>query len=195
MNQPLLALLALTLVTPLSALAADKPSKASAQTHLNLYATASEAWQILQKDDKALLIDVRDPVEIKFTGFASETDIHVPWKIAATERWVDKHASWGMKSNPNFEAELSAKLTALHANKNTTLIVMCRSGSTRSAPVVNLLASKGYTQAWTVVDGFEGSKLKQGNSKGVRAVDGWRNSGLPWSYRINPGIAWHPATQ
>ncbi len=195
MTQPLLAILALTLITPLSALAADKPDKASAQTELNLYATAIEAWQILQKDDKALLIDVRDPVEIKFTGFASATDIHVPWKVAATERWMDKHASWGMKANPNFEAELSAKLAELNADKNTTLIVMCRSGSTRSAPVVNLLASKGYTQAWTVVDGFEGSKLKQGNSKGVRAVDGWRNSGLPWGYKIDPAIAWQPAVQ
>lgn len=100
-----------------------------------------------------------------------------------------------MKANPDFTAQLNAKLTELKAEKDTTLIVMCRSGSTRSAPVVNLLAKQGYTQAWTVVDGFEGGKLKQGNSKGVRAVNGWRNSGLPWSYKVDPAIAWKPAAQ
>jgi len=195
MTRSLLAVLALTLATPTAALAADKPQKASAQTTLDLYVTAQEAWQMLQKDEKALLIDVRDPIEIKFTGFANETDIHVPWKLAAPERWVEKRSSWGMKANPDFSAQLNAKLAELKAEKDTTLIVMCRSGSTRSAPVVNLLAKQGYTQAWTVVDGFEGGKLKQGSSKGVRAVNGWRNSGLPWSYKIDPAIAWKPAVQ
>ena len=48
----------------------------------------------------------------------------------------------------------------------------------------------GYTKVWSVTDGFEGGTLKEGASKGVRAVDGWRNSGLPWSYKVDPGIAW-----
>ena len=36
-----------------------------------------------------------------------------------------------------------------------------------------------------MVDGFEGGQNKTGPSKGVRDVNGWRNSGLPWSYKLN----------
>jgi len=173
-------------------LAADKPIKESAQTTLDLYVNAAEAWQMLQQDPTAVLIDVRDPVEVKFTGFAKPTKIHVPWMVADISSWSDKKSSWTMKKNPDFEKQLMTRFEQLGISKTTPVIVMCRSGSTRSAPVVNLLAQKGFTQAWTVVDGFEGSTLKEGHSKGVRAVNGWRNSDLPWSYKIDPAVAWKP---
>ncbi len=147
---------------------------------------------MLEKDNTALLIDVRDPVEIKFTGFAGKTDIHVPWMLANPQGWNEKKSSWAMKKNPDFMPQLQAALAKQQAKKDTTIIIMCRSGSTRSAPAVNLLAEQGYTQVWTVVDGFEGGKLKEGESKGVRAKNGWRNSGLPWSYKVPADIAWKP---
>ncbi len=158
--------------------AAEKPSKATAQTELDLYVTAKEAAAMLAKDSSALLVDVRDPVEIKFTGFANETDIHVPWMLANPQGWSEKKSRWAMKKTPDFMPQLQAALAKQQANKDTTIIIMCRSGSTRSAPAVNLLAEQGYTQVWTVVDGFEGGKLKEGESKGVCAKNGWRNSGL-----------------
>ncbi len=182
----------LSCIVAVTAVAADKPNKVKAQTTLDLYATAAEAWDKLQKDDTAILVDVRDPVEIKFTGSATPTRIHVPWMLADTAGWSDKKSSWAMVKNSGFNAQLTAKLAQVGATPDTTIIIMCRSGSSRSAPAVNLLAKQGYTQVWTVVDGFEGSTLKEGDSKGVRALNGWRNSGLPWSYKIDPAIAWHP---
>lgn len=182
----------LSCIVAVTAVAADKPNKVKAQTTLDLYVTAAEAWDKLQKDDTAILVDVRDPVEIKFTGSATPTRIHVPWMLADAAGWSDKKSSWAMVKNPDFNAQLTAKLAQVGATPDTTIIIMCRSGSSRSAPAVNLLAKQGYTQVWTVVDGFEGSTLKEGDSKGVRALNGWRNSGLPWSYKIDPAIAWHP---
>lgn len=176
-----------------TAIAAEKPSKASAQTTLDLYATATEAWDMLQQDSRAILVDVRDPVEVKFTGFATPTDIHIPFMVADPQEWNSMKSSWGMVKNPDFEAQLTDKLSQLGASKDSTIIVMCRSGSSRSAPAVNMLAAKGFSNVWTVVDGFEGGTLKEGNSKGVRAVNGWRNSGLPWSYKIDSAVAWRPA--
>ncbi len=172
---------------------AAMPDKASAQTKLGLYVTAQEAWAMMQSDDSVLLIDVRDPVEAKFTGFATATDIHVPLMIADFTEWSVKQESWAMKKNPNFMAELTHRLKEQGATMETKIIVMCRSGSTRSAPVVDLLADQGYQQVWTVVDGFEGTTLKVGDSKGVRAVDGWRNSGLPWGYKVDASVAWKPS--
>lgn len=42
----------------------------------------------------------------------------------------------------------------------------------------------GYPNVYTVTDGFEGDKIKQGPRKGERVVNGWKNSGLPWSYKL-----------
>jgi hypothetical protein len=35
------------------------------------------------------------------------------------------------------------------------------------------------------VDGFEGSSSKADPDNPARTVGGWKNSGLPWSYRLD----------
>jgi len=37
-----------------------------------------------------------------------------------------------------------------------------------------------------LVDGFEGSTASDNPKGPLRIVDGWKNSGLPWSYALNP---------
>ncbi|MDX2421762.1 MAG: rhodanese-like domain-containing protein [Amphritea sp.] len=193
MKKTVIAASILSCLLAATSFAADKPAKETAQTRLDLYVTASEAWTMMQQNDAAILVDVRDPIEIKFTGFATPTRIHVPWMVADASIWSDKQGGWAMVKNPNFVQQVTEKLKQLGATADTPIIMMCRSGSTRSAPAVNVLADQGYKNVWTVVDGFEVSKLKEGDSKGVRAVNGWRNSGLPWSYKVDPAVAWLPA--
>ncbi|SCA55777.1 Rhodanese-like protein [Candidatus Terasakiella magnetica] len=163
--------------------AADVPKKETALTKSGLYVTALEAYDILQKDQKALLIDVRDPVEIMFTGWTNDTDIHVPFRIVDRTRVTGK--SFEFPLNETFMEEVEEKLAEYGANKSTTLLFMCRSGSTRSAPAASMFFELGYKNSYTIVDGFEGGKLKEGNSMGVRAKNGWRNSGLPWTYTLD----------
>lgn len=160
------------------------------QSNLGLYLTASEAYQLLQQDTKAILVDVRDPVEIKFTGFATGTHIHVPYLLTDTKTFNPQQQSWPMQQNPDFDQQLLARLQALNVAKDANIIMICRSGATRSAPAVDRLAAYGYSRVWSVTDGFEGNTAKEGPSKGVRMVDGWRNSGLPWSYQIPADVAW-----
>jgi len=171
------------IVTP--SLAADVPDKAAAQVKSGLYVTALEAWDLIQAHPDTLLIDTRDPVEVMFTGFATETDIHVPYMIADPTTLNADKGRWRMVKNARFANEVEERLQALGADPETTrLIFMCRSGSTRSAPAADLLYDRGWKLAYTVVDGFEGAKRPDGPSKGVRDVSGWRNSGLPWSYTL-----------
>ena len=160
------------------------------KSRLGLYMTATEAYQMLQQNPAAILVDVRDPVEIKFTGFATPTHIHVPWLLADTSQIQPEQQSWPMRPNPDFDQQLLTRLAELGVEKDTAIIMMCRSGATRSAPAVDRLADYGYSNVWSVTDGFEGNRLNEGPSKGVRAVDGWRNSGLPWSYHIPADIGW-----
>jgi hypothetical protein len=48
-----------------------------------------------------------------------------------------------------------------------------------------MLAGTGYTKVYSVVDGYEGDKAKDGPHKGQRTVNGWKNSGLPWTYSLD----------
>lgn len=182
------ALVALLFVPPAFAEEAD----AYRETKLGLYVSASEAWELMQEDERAVLIDVRDPIEIKFTGFAEHTDIHVPWVLADRDSFDAEAKTWPTVKNPDFAEQVQAELEALGVDEEDPIIVMCRSGATRSAPAADAITEMGFSQVYSVTDGFEGNTLKEGDSKGVRAVDGWRNAGLPWSYEIDPEVAWQP---
>lgn len=171
--------------------AAEVPESAEAQVKSGLYVTAKEAWDLIQADPSVVLVDVRDPVEAMFTGFAGETDIHVPYMTANPGKLNAEKGVFAMEKNPAFVEEMEAKLAALGADKDATKVIfMCRSGSTRSAPAADLLFERGWKNAYTMVDGFEGGKVKDGPSKGVRAVDGWRNAGLPWSYALPADVVY-----
>ena len=161
------------------------PKKETAKVQSKLYVTAVEAWDMMQKDSSIVLIDVRDPIEVMFTGFTDEADIHVPWLMSNPTQKHAKKPVYAMKKNPNFLKEVEAQLNMMNVSKDTAIIVMCRSGSTRSAPAADVLFNNGWKNAYTMVDGFEGGKSKEGKSKGVRNVNGWRNAGLPWGYKLN----------
>jgi rhodanese-related sulfurtransferase len=89
-----------------------------------------------------------------------------------------KKKTYKMEVNPNFVAEVQQ-----HFKKNQTLMLICRSGG-RSAKATNLLAEAGFKNVYNVYDGFEGDKLKIENSyfNGQRMLNGWKNSGNPWTY-------------
>ena len=68
-------------------------------------------------------------------------------------------------------------------SKTDTLLLTCRSGG-RSALAVNALAKAGFTHVYNIIDGFEGDKVEEPGSlyAGKRLKNGWKNSGLPWTY-------------
>lgn len=181
------SILALLLAAPV---VAQEDAAAYRETELGLYVSAVEAHDLMTANQRAVLVDVRDPVEIKFTGFAEDTDIHVPWVLADTSRFNDEDGSWPMVKNSDFDEQIKARFAELGVTPDDPIIVMCRSGSTRSAPAADAIHAMGYGEVYSVTDGFEGSTLKEGDSRGVRAVNGWRNSGLPWSYSIDSSVAW-----
>ncbi|WP_299236806.1 rhodanese-like domain-containing protein [uncultured Halomonas sp.] len=192
MNMALIGALAPTALAAMLAAGPVLAEEAAAyrETQLGLYVSAAEAYELMQENERAVLIDVRDPVEIKFTGFATPTDIHVPWVLADRDTFSEEAKSWPMVRNADFASQVRAQLEALDVAEDDPIIVMCRSGSTRSAPAADAIAEMGFSEVYSVTDGFEGGKLEEGDSKGVRAVNGWRNSGLPWSYEVDPEVAW-----
>lgn len=168
------------------ATAAPAPSDPERQTSWGLYIDSKEANNLkLQLGDKMLLVDVRDPVEIMFTGFAPAVDVVVPFMSADRTKWNDKKSAFAMEKNPNFEAQIAKALADRGLSKDAPIAIMCRSGGERGAPSAKDLDGKGYSKVYVVVDGFEGDTLKDGERKGWRLVNGWKNSGLPWSYKLD----------
>lgn len=165
------------------------------QTKAGLYLDAREAHALKQQlGDQALLIDIRTRGEISYTGMATVTDAHVPlFEHPPNAPWDEKAGRFKMELNPDFDSEVARRMAARGLGKQDTIIVMCRSGD-RSTKAVNLLAESGYAKVYTVVDGFEGDSAKDGPDAGKRVVNGWKNAGLPWTYKLDKEKMYLPAS-
>jgi rhodanese-related sulfurtransferase len=124
------------------------------------------AWEILQDDPTAKLVDVRTQPEITFVGLPDlgqlgKAVVTVPWKtypgMAANPRFVDDVAEAGVQADD-------------------TVLLLCRSGQ-RSAAAAKALSARGFQRCYNVAEGFEGDK----DADGHRAThNGWKVRGLPW---------------
>lgn len=163
------------------------------QTKANLYLDAEETSALKQKlGDKAYLVDVRTRAEGTYVGMPSVVDVNIPYVMRAEDApWDDKEGRFKLDVNSDFGAELGRRLTAKGLGKDDTIILICRSGD-RSARAANLLNQLGYTQVYSVVDGFEGDVAKDGPKAGQRVVNGWKNAGLPWSYKLDKNKMYFP---
>lgn len=156
------------------------------QTKAGLYLDAKEAYALKQKmGERALFVDVRTRAEVSYLGMPVVADAHIPYaEHPADAPWDDKNARFAMDANSDFGPELARRMAQHGLNKSDVLILMCRSGD-RSARAVNLATELGYTRVYTVVDGYEGDLAKEGPQAGQRVVNGWKNAGLPWTYKLD----------
>ncbi len=179
----LVAALLFTFIQP--AFTAEKPENAKKQTKAGLYLTAKEAYAMKEKlGDKVLFIDVRTPAELVFVGSPVNMDKNIPLLTLDYTHWDERKGKYKKVFNPDFVSQFDALIHARKLTKDTPIILLCRSGS-RSAKAANLLSSHNYSKLYTVVDGFEGDKATKGENKGKRVVNGWKNAGLPWSYKLD----------
>lgn len=159
------------------------------QTVLGLYATAKEAYEMWLADKKKIkILDVRTPEEYVFIGHAPMAH-NIPIQLFNYKKAVQNKGPL-MTANPNFIAEIGLKFKT-----SDTILVICRSGN-RSAVAVNAMASAGFKIAYSVTDGFEGDRVKDPASSfyGKRFKNGWKNSGIPWTDKLNPQLMWIPSS-
>jgi rhodanese-related sulfurtransferase len=126
----------------------------------------ADAWQILQAEAAAQVVDVRTTAEWNFVGLPDLSGVNreiqlVEWQTFPT-----------MAINPDFMAQVSAT----QEDKNAPIFFLCRSGArSRSAAIAATRA--GYTRAYNIAGGFEGD-LDAAHHRGHN--NGWKASGLPW---------------
>jgi rhodanese-related sulfurtransferase len=175
------------LVISTSALAFDAASvPTQKRTKLGQYLSAQEAAKFMdQNPSKALFLDVRTASEVTFLGMPLQADANVPYmKEPDFPVWDGAKGTFKLEPNPDFLTEVRRRLAAKHLGPNDAVVLMCRSGD-RSASAANLLAEAGFKNVYSVVDGYEGDLATDGPKAGQRAVNGWKNAGLPWSYKLD----------
>jgi rhodanese-related sulfurtransferase len=127
-----------------------------------------QAYEILETEEKAVLIDVRSTMEYQFVGHAPNS-IHVPLKEPpdweTTQNYVD-----------NVKKALQEQFPDMQEFSDIPLLMLCRSGA-RSATGGEMLINAGYTNVYNVLEGFEGDKDENGHRN---TINGWRFQGLPW---------------
>ena len=150
------------------------------QTSLELYVTSKEAYEKWKAaPDKVHVLDVRTPEEYIYIGHP-EMAWNIPLALQ-TYKWNETRESFAMRVNPDFLNQVKEVV-----KPDDTILMICRSGG-RSAKATNLLAAAGFKNVYNVIDGVEGDTVKDPESQfnGQRMKNGWKNSGLPWTYKVD----------
>lgn len=121
--------------------------------------TPAEAWYLVQHLPGAKIVDVRTHPEWQFVGVVPGAEL-VEWKSYPQ-----------MQTNPDFLLQLKAK-----TDPENVVLFLCRS-AVRSHDAAALAAAHGYTEAYNILEGFEGN-CDENQQRGQRW--GWKAAGLPW---------------
>lgn len=159
------------------------------------YLTPRQAYDMVQQSNgKVLFLDIRTRAEAMYVGMPTVVDALAPYveHQEIMSDWDDKRSTYLLEPNIDFPKEVARRLAAKGLGKGDQIILICRSGD-RSAKAADLLSLHGYTQIFSVAEGFEGDMGKTGATNGRRAINGWKNADLPWSYKLDKAKMYFPA--
>ena len=128
--------------------------------------SSRECFEELSIEVNSQLIDVRTKPEWIYVGVPDLSSINkkvifVSWQVYPE-----------MGTNKFFENQILES----NIKKDNNLYFICRSGN-RSNNAAEFLASRGFSNCFNVIDGFEGNL----NHERQRAsIDGWQFNNLPW---------------
>jgi len=131
--------------------------------------TCSDAWQALQSDASAVLVDVRTQVEWQLIG---KPDLSSLDKEPVYLQWVTMQGR-----NENFMDELQAEFEQRGIGKDTPLYFMCQSGGRSKMSAMDCTAL-GFTKCYNLAEGFEGDLDEHQHRN---SVSGWKVAGWPWT--------------
>ena len=138
------------------------------QDHEPRALSPKQAWQLLQDDSRAVLVDIRSSMEFLFVGHPKGA-VHVAW--------IDE-PDWDV--NPDFVTEIrKLMLGGVVCSEDSgcaPVILICRSGK-RSLEAGRALLEAGMKNVMHIDEGFEG-ELDDEHHRSSNG--GWRFHGLPW---------------
>jgi rhodanese-related sulfurtransferase len=163
---------------------------AKKRTDTKQYLSAKEAFDALHKvgAEKILFLDVRTRAEVMYVGMSTLVDAQVPYvEHPEITEWDEKINGFRLEPNNHFGNEVKRRLSEKGLTLDSPVILMCRSGD-RSSHAASQLKMLGFTNVYSIVDGFEGDMDKNGR----RSINGWKNAELPWSYKMDKNKVYLP---
>ena len=122
--------------------------------------TPQEAFELLQSNPNAVLVDVRTQAELELVGRVPNA-MNIEWATYP-----------GMVKNQDFSQTLANKV-----DKNLMVIFMCRTGG-RSHNAAVVAEQLGFDNAYNMLEGFEGEANEH---KQRTLINGWKHANLPWT--------------
>lgn len=132
----------------------------------------NEAWDMLQREPQAALVDVRSQAEWSFVGMPELSSLGKRVILVSWQDWVPAQRPT-MVANAKFADTVMASGIA----KTAPVIFICRSGG-RSKSAAIALTKLGYRHCYNLAGGFEGP---HDDIKHRGGVAGWKAAGLPWT--------------
>ncbi len=127
-----------------------------------------EAWERLQSDPTAILVDVRTRIELALTG---GPDLAPLAREPLFVEWMTQQGR-----NPEFMPELRRLLAGRAAGPDTPILFLCRTAG-RSRMAAGELTAEGFRACYNISEGFEGALDEHGHRN---SGSGWKARGLPW---------------
>ena len=128
--------------------------------------TPEQTFDLLSRDPRAVLVDVRTRAEWAYVG---TPDLAPIGREAVLVEW---QTFPGGGTNPGFLEEPDRA----GVERDAPVAFLCRSG-VRSKAAAEAATKAGWTASYNILHGFEGPPDDAGH-RGNRA--GWKVSGLPW---------------
>jgi rhodanese-related sulfurtransferase len=127
-----------------------------------------QAWEILEAEPQAVLLDVRTSMEYEYVGHPLNA-LHVPWMDAP---------DWNIDSGfvDKVRQALVKRTGSDQEQESIHILAICRSGK-RSQAAAEELVRQGFANLYNIEDGFEGDL---DNNKQRNTINGWRVANLPW---------------
>lgn len=127
-----------------------------------------EAYEMMENNDNAIIVDVRTPEELTYLGTPGPNR-------AGDGSILSDRVEAANYTGLSFMTDVSEVVEDID---NPTIITICRSGS-RSYKAASDLLAAGYTSVYSVSDGFEGDRNPE-TGTGYRDYNGWIVTGLPY---------------
>lgn len=127
--------------------------------------TPAQAWELLENDEKTVLVDCRTTAEWNFVGVP---DLEILEKRTIFVEWTTFPSG-----TPN--GRFVEQLRDAGITDDNRVLFICRSGH-RSIGAAEAATAAGIAQAYNILDGFEGG-LDENDHRGAA---GWRALNLPW---------------
>jgi len=149
--------------------------------------TPQEAFEMYLNDRGSVkILDVRTTAEYSLIGHPKMA-YNIPVQFWAGE-YDSSRRDYPLAVNLDFVAQGKSRFSL-----DETILLICRSGA-RSRYAAKLLLDAGLLHVFTISEGFEGGKVKDLDNVfySQRMKNGWRLSGLPWTYNLSPKLVYFP---